>query len=182
MAQSSSLEIPVSTELLNCLRSFDHEYHAYKKEFLETLDSILLLCFQKTQYVFSIDDLSFEAVFIGVHYYLSLIINIGELINRYDKDCRVTEMNLRAINSTNIFNIQSLLNALEDQRKISQRKSSTQELNLSAGNSQKSMEDTSARFLEGFRIYLTKEDMQVDGSSLYLPCDMVRIFLYTRYL
>ena len=85
-------------------------------------------------------------------------------------------MNLPAINSTNIFNMQSLLTALQNRRKINERKSSTQDFNLSSGNSPVAIKDNSATFLEGFRLYLAKEGVQVDGSALSIPFDMVRIF------
>lgn len=114
--QETELNIPFSLRLLNHLRSFEHESHTMKADYLEDLNTIIsLIPIDKSS-----DSHFFgqnrEKILLSIHIYLAWIFNIQEFISTLKEDLKVNELNVSGFNNTNIFNVHSVYKALEQIR------------------------------------------------------------------
>jgi hypothetical protein len=116
MQQETELKIPFSLRLLNHFRSFAHESHTFKAQYLEDLHSILTLFpseFTPTNRFLGIRR---ERILIAIHHYFSWISNLQDFVSTLNADAKVVELNVAGFNNTNIFNIHSIYKALDSYR------------------------------------------------------------------
>lgn len=168
---STYLEVPISLNLLNTLRNFTHEAHAYNHEFLEHINDILLAYLKRIKKAPEVENSLLEETFLGLHYYLSLIDNIEGLITLFHADYKLDKINTKAINSSNIFNIYSLWKAIH-----AIKESQSQQ-------DQSATEDTGKQvdlqFVQKFRIHLTERETKADSLKLSISSELVIQLLYT---
>jgi hypothetical protein len=159
--QDSDLLIPVSVGLLNKLRNFEHESHSFKAKYLEEVNDLLTTIFQGKNRLEKYQVHSNEFLTLTIHYYLALITNVDTLVNLLDANSKVEQLNTTNFNGTNIFNIHSILRALEALRNSKQQEESTSpEIQL--------ISKFTLRIALGGKLKATKEELVIPYEMVFL--------------
>ena len=174
---SNITEIPISTTLISSLRSFDHQVHTFKQDFLSKTDEALAAYLRKFGKLHQGAPEDFKRVSLALHYYLAMIDNVDALISMFHEEYHTENVNVKALNSTNIFNVNSILRAIHAFRSshikqdIQQSGSGTEENQSSEKGNPKKIE---LKLIQKFRIQLTQNETKADSVHLSIASELVR--------
>ena len=179
MSLCKFINIPISLPLLNCLRTFSHDTHVFTQEFISSFQKAFSECCKNLSNFNLFTDCNVEKVILGIHYYLALISNINHLIEALKIEYEVNDLNIEAINSTNIFNVKSLYKTLQFQQKdpSQENKGELKDINQSIpcnGNGIPGFINS----MEGLPFKLTHEETKGENSCLFISIDQVIFFLH----
>jgi len=149
------LDLPLSLPLLNTLRSFSHSSHSFPSKFLSQLHLNLIQISDATQNLSNLATGHLEKLILSIHYFLSLIINLDQLLSILTPEPHLHDLNIKSISSTNIFNLSSLFNSLHSDSNISSPDRQYGPRSPLWKNS--APENNKISFIENFRIQLVSE-------------------------
>ena len=177
---SKDYEFILSIELLESIRQFTHKNHQFPESYLKNLLSTLNHSkFNLTDETSNFKDITNLKILLIIHFVLANAINLSQLINLYHKDITLSELNLEQINNTNIFNHDTLYNALKRTMKDLKLSSSKLDGVSSTEDSSKNLK-TRGLTLDKMTIQITHDDKQVKKSSkemIVIPIQLVILSL-----
>lgn len=177
---STPIDIPLSIGLLNRLRTFEHNAHTFNQTFLEEVDLLLSQVQKRLKASPDVGQYPFETIYLLMHYYFSLIYNLETFISQFKDTLEVVPLNFANINSTNIFNIHSLIKALHAKRasqSLDTSVQSTQDTSVVTDASESTQEEKESgkdvHFLQRFKVQLNSKETKANSSNLFLSFDLV---------
>jgi len=180
MSSFELIDIPISLALLNCLRTFSHCSHKFTSKFLLAFQKAFSDCTKTLPKFNEFTESEKDKVILAVHYYLALISNINHLIQALNIENDVEELDVKEINSTNIFNVQSLYKALKIQTNESQEVNSNKspETNHFDSCSGNGINHNICSFRD-FSIKLCKTETKGEDKCLYISYEQVNFISFT---
>jgi len=173
----ATIDIPLSIGLLNRLRTFEHNAHTFNQTFLEEVDLLLSQVQKRLKASPDVGQYPFETIYLLIHYYFSLIYNLETFISQFKDTIEVVPLNFANINSTNIFNIHSLVKALHAKRasqSLDTSVQSTQDTSSVTESSDGAQENSKdVHFLQRFKVQLNSKETKANSSNLFLSTELV---------
>ena len=175
-----SIEIPFSLDLLSCLRDFEHENHNFTHKFLDKVSQSLQALSNKGQNDSNAQDLNLEKTCLALHYYLSLVDNIEKFLDIFYTDFNIEKLDVKLINKTNIFNVHSILRAVEGFRKTGSQIKSTEETNNDANDEKlgNSVPGDHFKNQRSLRFALTDKESHFKEDCFYISSEMVNLLFF----
>ena len=178
MAQTqNSIDIPLSIGLLNRLRNFEHKAHTFDQIFLEEVDAILNQLQKRVKTAAESGSYTFESLIIIVHYYFSLIYNLDTFVSQFQGSHELVSLNFSAINSTNIFNVHSLLKALSAKRSNNSSLDISYQTDATESTQEERGTPLEVHFLQRFRIQVSTNETKATSSHLMISIELVKMHL-----
>ena len=109
-------QLKLDLKLINHLRQFEHQNHNFQQNFVEKVYASLFY-YQGNEKAELLDnlvqqkyDVTFKAVILALHFRFAAIENLQTLTTKLNSKTTISPLNRTMINSTNIYNIHSILN------------------------------------------------------------------------